>query len=75
MPQPPEGKEYQVWFMTEKEGPVSAGLFLPDQTGTGQVLAMPPPKLYGKITAVAVTLEPTGGLPKPSGEMYLRGSL
>lgn len=75
MPQPPEGKEYQVWFMTEKEGPVSAGLFSPDQTGTGQVLAAPPPKLFGKITAVAVTLEPAGGLPKPSGEMYLRGSL
>ncbi|MBI3800189.1 MAG: anti-sigma factor, partial [Deltaproteobacteria bacterium] len=31
MPQPPPGKEYQVWFMTEKEGPVSAGLFTPDQ--------------------------------------------
>jgi hypothetical protein len=75
LPQPPEGKEYQVWFMTEKEGPVSAGLFVPDQTGTGSVLATPPPRLFGKITAAAVTLEPAGGLPKPSGEMYLRGSL
>ena len=75
MPPVPEGKEYQVWFMTEKEGPVSAGLFSPDQTGVGQVLAAPPSKLYGKIQAVAVTLEPAGGLPKPSGEMYLRGSL
>ena len=25
--------------------------------------------------AAAVTLEPVGGLQKPSGEMYLRGSL
>ncbi|MBI3302934.1 MAG: anti-sigma factor [Deltaproteobacteria bacterium] len=75
MPQPPPGKEYQVWFMTEQEGPVSAGLFTPDQTGTGVVLAAPPSKLFGKVTAAAVTLEPAGGLPKPSGEMYLRGSL
>lgn len=75
LPQPPEGKEYQVWFMTEREGPVSAGLFVPDQTGTGSVLATSPAKLSGKITAAAVTLEPAGGLPKPSGEMYLRGSL
>ena len=75
LPQPPAGKEYQVWFMTEREGPVSAGLFVPDQTGTGSVLAAPPSKLFGKITATAVTLEPAGGLPKPSGEMYLRGSL
>jgi anti-sigma-K factor RskA len=75
MPPAPEGKEYQVWFMTEREGPVSAGLFSPDQAGVGQVLAAPPSKLFGKINAVAVTLEPAGGLPKPSGEMYLRGSL
>lgn len=75
MPQPPEGKEYQVWFMTEREGPVSAGLFLPDQTGTGVVLAEPPSMLFGKVVAAAVTLEPAGGLPKPSGDMYLRGWL
>jgi anti-sigma-K factor RskA len=71
---PPPGKEYQVWFMTELEGPVSAGVFTPDQSGTGVVLAEPPSKLFGKIVATAVTLEPAGGLPKPSGEMYLRGS-
>jgi anti-sigma-K factor RskA len=75
MPQPPPGKEYQVWFMTEREGPVSAGLFTPDQAGTGVVLAQPPSKMFGEIKAAAVTLEPAGGLPKPSGEMYLRGSL
>lgn len=75
LPQPPAGKEYQVWFMTDREGPVSAGLFTPDHTGTGRVIATPPPRLFGRITAAAVTLEPAGGLPKPSGEMYLRGSL
>jgi len=75
MPPPPPGKEYQVWFMTEQEGPVSAGLFTPDQSGTGWVLAAPPSKLFGEIKAAAVTLEPVGGLQKPSGEMYLRGSL
>ncbi|MBI3796921.1 MAG: anti-sigma factor, partial [Deltaproteobacteria bacterium] len=75
MPQPPPGKEYQIWFMTEKEGPVSAGLFTPDQSGTGSVLAAPPSKLFGDVKAAAVTLEPVGGRQKPSGELYLRGSL
>lgn len=75
LPPPPPGKEYQVWFMTEREGPVSAGLFVPDHTGTGSLLASPPSKLFGRVAAAAVTLEPAGGLPKPSGEMYLRGSL
>lgn len=75
MPPPPPGKEYQVWFMTDKEGPVSAGVFTPDANGTGWVLATPPSKLFGDIKAAAVTLEPAGGLPKPSGDTYLRGTL
>lgn len=74
VPVPPVGKEYQVWFITKKEGPVSAGLFTPDQADTGRVVATSPPQPFGKISAVAVTLEPAGGLPKPSGEIYLRGS-
>jgi len=75
VPTPPAGKEYQVWFITQKEGPVSAGLFTPDQTGTGLIMAASPPQLVGKVSAVAVTLEPAGGLTKPSGEIFLRGAL
>lgn len=75
VPMPPAGKEYQVWFITKKEGPVSAGLFTPDQTGTGLVVAASPPQPFGEVSAVAVTLEPAGGLAKPSGEIYLRGAL
>jgi anti-sigma-K factor RskA len=75
VPPPPAGKEYQVWFMTDKEGPVSAGVFTPDANGTGWVLAASPSQLFGDIKAAAVTLEPAGGLPKPSGETYLRGTL
>ena len=74
MPEPPPDKEYQVWFMTEEEGPVSAGLFRPDQDGAGLVVAKSLPQRFGNVTAAAVTLEPAGGLPKPSGEMYLRGA-
>jgi anti-sigma-K factor RskA len=61
--------------MTDKEGPVSAGVFTPDANGTGWVLAASPSQLFGDIKAAAVTLEPAGGLPKPSGETYLRGTL
>ena len=75
LPKPPAGKEYQIWFMTEKEGPVSAGLFQPDQTGAGVVVAKSVDQRFGKVTAVAITAEPIGGLLKPSGAMYLRGAL
>ncbi|MGH7965390.1 MAG: anti-sigma factor, partial [Candidatus Binatia bacterium] len=75
LPAPPAGKAYQAWFLTEKGGPVSAGLFTADQAGTGLVVAASPAQRFGKVSAVAVTLEPAEGLTKPSGEIYLRGSL
>jgi anti-sigma-K factor RskA len=75
MPTPPAGKAYQVWFITEKGGPVSAGLFMPDQSGTGWVMATSPAQRLGSVSAAAVSLEAAGGLPTLSGDIYLRGSL
>jgi hypothetical protein len=51
---------------------VSAGLLTPDAQGGGSVyfetpVDIPPP------VAVAVTLEPAGGVPAPTGAMYLVG--
>jgi anti-sigma-K factor RskA len=72
LPVPPSGKTYQLWAIAGKNAPVSAGVFGVDARGTGGLRV---PQLAGveKVDVFAVTLEPAGGLPAPSGEMYLAG--
>lgn len=73
---PPVGadKTYELWWITEKDGPVQAGLFKPDARGLGRVEAAMPTGA-GAIQAAAVTVERAGGVPKPQGPMVLIGSL
>jgi anti-sigma-K factor RskA len=65
---------YELWWITEKEGPVNAGLFQIDARGLGRLETTVPADL-GPIEAAAVTIEPAGGREKPSGPMVLLGSL
>jgi anti-sigma-K factor RskA len=73
LPVPPSGKTYQLWAIAGKNAPVSAGVFGVDAKGTGG-LRVPQLAGVGKVDTFAVTLEPAGGLPAPSGEMYLAGN-
>ena len=72
LPPTPDDKEYEVWWIGEKQGPLKAGLFEPANQGATIVsLDLPPP---GEVVlASAVTLEPLGGVDKPTGAMYLKG--
>jgi anti-sigma-K factor RskA len=72
LPVPPSGKTYQLWAIAGKNAPVSAGVFGVDAQGAGG-LRVPPLAGVQKVDVFAVTLEPAGGLPAPSGEMYLAG--
>lgn len=72
LPPAPAGKAYQLWAIVGKNPPVSAGVFTVDAKGTGS-LRVPPLIGVGKVDVFAVTLEPAGGLPAPSGQMYLAG--
>jgi anti-sigma-K factor RskA len=69
LPATPPGKAYQLWAIAAGK-PVNAGVFDVDPKGTGGLRVKP---LAGvrKVDVFAVTLEPAGGLPQPSGEMYL----
>jgi anti-sigma-K factor RskA len=71
LPAPPAGKVYQVWVVTA-QAPVSAGLVVPDSAGGGTMYFYTPPDIP-QPTAVAVTLEPAGGVPSPTGQFYLVG--
>jgi anti-sigma-K factor RskA len=71
LPQLPPGRVYQVWVVTA-QAPVSAGLLTPDGSGGGSVYFETPIDILPPV-AVAVTLEPAGGVPAPTGAMYLVG--
>lgn len=71
LPLIPSGKTYQLWAIAGGK-PVSAGVFGVDPKGSG-TLHVKPLSGVDKVEMFAVTLEPAGGLPQPSGEMYLAG--
>jgi anti-sigma-K factor RskA len=73
LPPLPPGQSYQLWVISEGE-PVSAGVFqLATAGATRYDTTAEAPKLAGPLT-IAVTIEPEGGLPKPSGPIVLAGS-
>ena len=67
------GKAYQFWVMEDGE-PHSMGTFTVNENGEHimEIKCMPEDK--GRIE-FAVTLEPEGGMPEPTGAKYLVGSL
>ena len=71
LPPLPAGRVYQLWVVT---GPaqVSAGVMRPDNAGRLRGVTQ---TTAGQATAIALTIEKEGGVPSPSGEMYLVGSL
>ena len=73
LPLAPAGRVYQVWVVTG-QAPVSAGLLTLDQSGAATVFFATPPDIAAPV-AVAVTLEPAGGVPAPTGAMYLVGKV
>lgn len=66
-------RTYQVWLLTSG-APVSVGLLQPDAGGDGVAVFAPPPG--GVVpTGIALSEEPTGGVPAPTGQIYLVGLL
>ena len=73
LPPLPAGKTYQLWVVTGL-GPLSAGLLTPDAQG-GVNETFKTPTDIPQPLAMAVTIEPVGGSPGPTGERYLVGAL
>jgi len=74
LPMPPPGRIYQVWVIGGGT-PFSAGLLGEQGVGRGMLIAPPPRGVAPGAVTVAVTDEPPGGLPAPSGSIRLAGSL
>ncbi len=68
LPENPTGTIYQLWAIYDK--PVSIGTFQMDRGETARLLMK---KIPGFVDAktFAVSLEPSGGRPQPTGPMYL----
>jgi hypothetical protein len=64
---PPEGKEYQVWFLVD-ERPLSGGCFKVREGRTG---GMADSRIPSGVSAVAITLERVGGAPEPTSPRLL----
>jgi anti-sigma-K factor RskA len=74
LPAPPSDKDYQLWYVTQN-AKISAAVFRTDEQGRSVLkLTLPPEALVG-LAATAVTLEPRGGSPQPTGKFYLKASI
>jgi len=72
LPVPPSDKSYQLWLVPMAGNPMNAGVFGANMSWTDDMwMADVKPGTLAK--AFAVTLEPAGGMPQPTGPKVLVG--
>lgn len=75
LPAPPDDKDYQLWLIKDGQNPIPSGVFSFNQSSTDLFFRVehieedPSPV----SNTFAVTLEPKGGMPQPTGDMFLLG--
>jgi anti-sigma-K factor RskA len=74
LPQLSADKSYQLWFVPASGNPVSAAVFNTENDGSAEQ-EIDVPEGVPALKAAAVTTEPAGGLPQPSGAFALLGAL
>lgn len=73
LPTVPQGKAYQLWFIVGTNPPMPGKTFVPDDDGKG-TLKDQMPAVAVNSAVFAITLEPAGGVPAPTGKIYLSSS-
>jgi hypothetical protein len=74
LPAAPAGKTYEMWLIPKSGNPVPAGLFQSDTQGAALHLQRLPVDI-ASTKAVAVTLEPAGGVPQPTSQPVIVAAL
>lgn len=70
LPQAPAGKAYQLWFIIDGKSPMPGQVFTPDASGHAEMRDQVPAEARN-ATIFAVTLEPSNGVPAPTGPKIL----
>src|ERR1700728_1646123 len=73
LPSAPADKSYQLWLVPMNGAPISAGVFNPQNGEMSHMMKKLPAGVTAK--AFAVSLEPAGGVPQPTGPMVLVGPI
>jgi anti-sigma-K factor RskA len=73
LPSAPADKSYQLWLVPMNGAPISAGVFNPQNGEMSHMMKKLPAGVTAK--AFAVSLEPSGGVPQPTGPMVLVGPI
>ncbi len=71
-PMAPEDKEYQLWGLRDGKPPISVGMFTVNTDGTA-MLNLETIPAGEEIVGFSITIEPRGGMPEPTGMMYVKG--
>jgi hypothetical protein len=74
LPPPPTDKQYQLWYV-KGDAKISAAVFDTEPTGETVLRLDLPPDVVNGLAATAVTLEPKGGSPQPTSDLYLVGKI
>ncbi len=70
-PKPPEGRTYELWLIASTSpAPIPAGVFDPDAQGNALHIWQQPIQV-ATVKALAVSDEPPGGVPAPTGKIHL----
>ena len=70
-------KTYELWLIPTEGKPMNCGTFQTDERWEGSVLLPPMPPMPPRVAAkaFAVTVEPAGGMPWPTGPKVLVGGV
>jgi anti-sigma-K factor RskA len=74
LPPAPEGKAYEMWVIPKSGNPAPAGLFQSATDGTALHVLSGPVDVTA-TGAIAVTLEPAGGVPQPTTKPVIVAAL
>ncbi len=69
------GRTYQLWAISSEDTPVSLGTFVRDDRHPRTVYEGELPGLTAAPAAIAVSVEPAGGVPQPTGAIQLVGEV
>lgn len=74
LPTAPAGRDYQIWALVDGK-PVSLAVFDSDAEGHALVEDFTLPASTAGVSAVLISLEPTGGSPQPTTAPFLAGAM